>query len=99
MSQHTPGPWYSWESEGVCGVGKNHSNLADILTVVRESNRPHAEDVANMRLIAAAPDLLAAAERYLDFRHTGDIGMGHEYSGEHPQTQLKNAIARARGDQ
>lgn len=43
--------------------------------------------------------VLAASERYLEFRHTCDIGMGCEYSGAHPQTELKNAIAAAKGDQ
>ena len=42
--------------------------------------------------------LLAAAERYLDFRHTSDIGMGTQYSGVHPETELKNAIAMAKGE-
>lgn len=40
--------------------------------------------------------LLGAAERYLDFRHTADIGMGTEYSGLHPETELKKAIAKAK---
>lgn len=43
--------------------------------------------------------VLAASERYLEFRHTSDIGMGCEYSGVHPHTELKNAIAAAKGDQ
>lgn len=43
-------------------------------------------------------ELLAAAERYLEFRHHSDIGFGTEYSGVHPQTELKNAIAKAKGE-
>lgn len=40
--------------------------------------------------------LLAASERYLNFRHTGDVGMGWDYSGVHPETELKAAIAAAK---
>ena len=38
-----------------------------------------------------------AAQRYLDFRHTGDIGMGYQFSGIHPQTHLKQEITKAKG--
>lgn len=49
--------------------------------------------------VSRLKDVLEAADRYLAFRHTGDIGMGWQYSGVHPQTALKNAIAIARGEQ
>lgn len=50
---------------------------------------------ANARLIAAAPELLAAAVRYLEFRHQIDVGFGDQFSGQHPETQLREAIAKA----
>ncbi len=60
----------------------------------RESTRKRNKEIDQIKRHAV--ELLEAAERYLEFRHTGDIGMGHEYSGEHPQTQLKNVIAKAK---
>lgn len=62
----------------------------------RKANRIRGMEVD--RIKKHAVELLEAAERYLNFRHTGDIGMGHEYSGEHPQTQLKSVIAKAKGE-
>jgi hypothetical protein len=61
--------------------------------------RPILEAMAKtaVKQIVQYADLLAAAERYLAFRHTSDIGMGTEYSGVHPETELKNAIAKAKG--
>lgn len=52
---------------------------------------------AGVKSLVVHVELLAAAERYLDFRHTADIGMGTQYSGVHPETELKNAIAKAKG--
>lgn len=51
-----------------------------------------------LALIKEHETLLAAAERFLQFRHTGDVGMGYQYSGVHPETELKAAIAVAKGD-
>lgn len=42
--------------------------------------------------------LLAAAECYLNFRHMSDCGLGEEYSGVHPETELREAIARVKGE-
>lgn len=37
-------------------------------------------------------NLHTAARRYLDFRQTGDSGLGHQYIGVHPETELKKAL-------
>lgn len=58
-----------------------------------------AVDRLKLRLEEENAVLREAAERYLDFRHTGDIGQGYQFSGVHPETQLKAAIAKARGQQ
>lgn len=52
-AQHTPGPWFvhGGEAKDVCVVSRS-----GLVTLV---SRTHG-DVANARLIAAAPDLLAA---------------------------------------
>ncbi len=58
--KHTPGPW-SIHSDGDCIVSEvpnPHSNLNPVICFIDEGT-PNAADAA---LIAAAPDLLAAAE-------------------------------------
>lgn len=97
----TPGPWAINRHGAIVGGafhqyanGSAQSQVA-MVTGTREVNE--GEMRANALLIAAAPRLLAAAQRYLDFRHTSDVGMGCEYSGVHPETDLKNAIADALG--
>lgn len=107
MSKFTAGPWFvesddktpiyvspvdRYEQIAICSVftiDEDDSESGDWIN--------GEETKANARLIAAAPDLLEAAERYLNFRHAGDIGQGYQFSGVHPQTQLKTAIAKARG--
>lgn len=100
----TPGPWYAWENDGVLGVGKRHSNEADILHAVSESNRPMEEDSANMRLCASAPDLLDALIRARDdlnnaaFLIRKQLGDHHWLYGiEKGKKIADEAIALARG--
>ena len=70
-TQHTPGPWDRGENwgdpnDGYTIRGGNDSHIADVY------GRHHPDDIvsaaqglANARLIAAAPDLLAALESLL----------------------------------
>ena len=81
-SQHTPGPWWfaQVDYEGNCVAGAGDHELTVALS------RPDA------RLIAAAPDLLAAlveAQEALDVLadDAADLAM-----------RLRAAIARAKGD-
>ncbi|MNO56546.1 hypothetical protein D3C76_470620 [compost metagenome] len=76
---------------------KYFDSEAEALEYIRQREENKAEQKRVDQIKRHAVELLEAAERYLDFRHTGDIGMGHQYSGEHPQTQLKNVIAKAKG--
>ncbi len=60
--KHTPGPWMllkgsSWHIWPDVGVQNQHNLIADV--------RFSPEGDANARLIAAAPDLLAALNRLL----------------------------------
>lgn len=58
---HTPGPWRVSEPLGQRGAEVRHvSNLHTPVCMVNSGCRPEGE--ANARLIAAAPDLLAALE-------------------------------------
>jgi hypothetical protein len=64
MSEHTPGPWLPFISE-TGGFAIEDSNRSRILC--QRADWPHRaqESRANARLIAAAPELLAALKAYL----------------------------------
>lgn len=99
MSKHTPGPWEVHEidddwgidpdnpeviSRGVRQVGGRSINQGVDLEMFSE---------ADARLIAAAPDLLAACEFFADSWGRADVYDGHEAVG-----RIRAAIARARGE-
>jgi hypothetical protein len=88
-----PGPW---RVMGVLDVGDvvlpfvhdaNDQNVADVL-----GGGP-GYDLANARLIAAAPDLAAAAARVLDEIPTGKISIAARAALD----DLRAALARAEG--
>lgn len=61
--KHTPGPWSyhrSLHNRSINGAYINASDGSRIATVSRNADRHIDEKEANARLIAAAPDLLAA---------------------------------------
>jgi len=62
MSAHTPGPWIHAIDFGQVGSieSQNGTVIAQAQALVRDYD--HAERNANARLIAAAPDLLAACQ-------------------------------------
>ncbi len=84
MSGHTPGPWsisrYSATSveavnqRGVASTGGYQSNMIDAEVLL-------AENEANARLIAAAPELLEALKKMLR-THTTVIGTADDGSAE-----------------
>lgn len=61
-AKHTPGPWYIGMKPGPMIYGPKGEQVSDMrhkpFTLVSEID----ESVANVRLISAAPDLLAALE-------------------------------------
>ena len=94
MSNHTPGPWTFElnDSIGLWMIGcASDYNFASVYI---DANLPDgfqgvpAIAQANARLIAAAPDLLAACEAMLD---------DHTTNGE-AWLMLKAAIAKAKGE-
>ena len=97
MSAHTKGPW-DWRSQGVFGLQReerfsvypNHGDLARSVAVV---DGPNSDD--NARLIAAAPDLLAACEAAKAF--VFDDTCRHDSEKAPLLALLRAAIARARG--
>ena len=74
MTTHTPGPW-TIRTDSRTDIDRTvfahtpiHNNPVAIARVYGEGvmASPDAEKIANARLIAAAPDLLAACQRALD---------------------------------
>ncbi len=96
MSQHTPGPWKVKQGTDVtedrakepCTVAKCWSSTF---------SPPREEAAANARLIAAAPDLLAACKRGLAAL-TVAVEVGGGDPAEHECCrQMGLAIAKAEG--
>ena len=97
MSGHTPGPWTDKAiDESQWGVYDSRGwSVAQAHQIkVLSADIKQAERTANARLIAAAPDLLAALERLV--RQHGSDGI--EYSGDHPVAVARAAIAKATGE-
>ena len=63
MIQHTPGPWTAKR----CTHGWHIGPQPDGICTIRDNTdgSDAAEHLANARLIAAAPELLAAAEEFI----------------------------------
>ena len=108
QSKHTPGPWRAeriggaWRGSKEKGmafrVEAPESSTAKNWDVAVIYNKPLFEDAqANARLIAAAPDLLAALTRLLSYAEQyggykpGSVGE-HLYVAE-----ARDALAKARG--
>lgn len=76
MSTHTPGPWklaensvavYYWpETEAACEASEAAGHPVDVVIAKAGGELPFDRDIANIRLIAAAPDLLAACRAMLE---------------------------------
>lgn len=91
MSAYTPGPWY-W-SDNVPDFPKNHCIIvdADGFTIAE----PSLMGESNARLIAAAPDLLAAlqmVDRIWSNDQTANL------DPESPLAIVRAAIAKATGE-
>lgn len=75
VSQHTPGPWcvdksaaYSVDRGHVAISANQHTALAQVVVRMVDDDEPLPSGVANARLIAAAPELLAALREVLEFQ-------------------------------
>lgn len=89
--RHTPGPWHS---EGMFVVDEQHRDIADCYSD-GVPQRERGERWANAQLIAAAPDLLAAAEQA--HKALLDRVPGSVPGGAAACEALLQAIAKARG--
>ena len=80
---HTPGPWYV---NGDCIEADGPNGPRDITVAVATETRRGCDNGADARLIAAAPDLLAAAKLVLE---AGDQ--------EYVKFIVRDAISKAEG--
>jgi hypothetical protein len=101
--KHTPGPWLiqqgdEW-TDGIVTLHGHNEDGTPIYWTVASYNRQRDEAKANARLIAAAPELLAALKdiysgwKYLRETHGDLYGVGWDRS----QEKAEAAIAKAEG--
>ena len=86
---HTPGPWRTFDTAyGAVHIVKraSDSHMTDVVVINRERNENAAADA---RLIAAAPDLLAALREMMSAMDDG--------SDEPTLVDARAAIAKAEG--
>lgn len=92
---HTPGPWKLVPAKNpsynlVCAEGWH--KLARVVVRMMGHGSDSTEGVANARLIAAAPELLEAAENALHYMRL------HKYADQAWADDLDAAIKKARGE-
>lgn len=99
MSAHTPGPWTLDTVTTSCGIchkvgpfprKEGKYGHACIYVDYPGTGKIEGELLANARLIAAAPDLLDAAEEALEAIADGDV--------QSARNALRAAIAKATGN-
>lgn len=103
-SKHTPGPWELDTDEAWPDVKVYADNLQFRVAIItdyadgvdkEQDKQMRAEQAANARLIAAAPELLAALEELVERLET----LEHDHRVKHIGcSAARAAIARARGD-
>lgn len=103
MNKHTPGPWTiadgysnSGEADAIGVVSKWPSEWV-IADVWKDSENLVVEAEANARLIAAAPDLLAALEEAKDVLASVDAMSFVSESGRQIGEVILDALIKARG--
>jgi hypothetical protein len=94
---HTPGPWVSTRQRGAKVTGPDRKSICCIPATV---SRPREESDANARLIAAAPDLMAALQAIMDCSKKsgipGTTSAWYEF-GEATANIASAALAKAAG--
>jgi hypothetical protein len=103
MGKHTPGPWE--HEPGTCAVMATDPGFGngEIALVARFNSQGYARDnwESNARLIARAPDLLAALEWVVtccDPNNPSEMDDGGLRDQEHAIERARAAIARAKGE-
>jgi hypothetical protein len=103
-TNHTPGPWTVDPTDMSFVIrGEGGSMLVCSMSWHQQKRKPHPfkeESATNARLIAAAPYLLAALEKHVEWVERdkdGAIDPGWDYDTMVGQ-YIRAAIARARGE-
>lgn len=106
MSEHTPGPWavrddgYDYPCPPIDAEAVGRGYYASVANAIQRDPHPqHGGGIsrqtaaANARLIAAAPDLLAACRHAMDCLTQPEL-----YDGQDAIDALERAIARVEGE-
>lgn len=101
---HTPGPWQMSGVRGTSPVYKGHGVGPDgqpYVVIVPYNDKDHAECLANARLIAAAPDMLAALKALVTFFESTGFKTGFlaDSRAAIAKAEGRNALARDGGTQ
>jgi len=98
--KHTPGPWEVTHGLNEGYIASESQGFVPIRTPFREGVHKHndPEVIANAHLIAASPDLLAAAEKAAEYLRS--VGQASKGPGlEETYCDVMGAIQAARGKQ
>jgi hypothetical protein len=102
-SKHTPGPWCICGNEKEATIVRAGDGIATHVARLHEMwicDEHGGSVIANARLIAAAPDLLAALADMVDALKLDTLQDGGQFIGEAYAdlfAAAQNAIAKARG--
>jgi hypothetical protein len=99
QAKHTPGPWMFYAQEGGCDIYVRKSMgkgplLAHVVGLGQEREKLD-EFAANARLIAAAPDLLAALTEVLEWIRNWSPEFAQDDEWPATATKASAAIAKA----
>lgn len=94
QTKHTPGPW-NWAKSDIDGKYSIYGNGP--LAYCGDTGAVDGDGEANARLIAAAPDLLAALEALVGEADLGEVDLDDDDRAK--LEQARTAIAKATGGQ
>lgn len=96
-AKHTPGPWHVSDKNASGNVSEDYLFIEPGIAVIeRKVAGQDANDMPDARLIAAAPELLAALERMTSVaRSANEIGSTHFSAFQEAIRKCSAVIAKA----